>query len=230
MLQAVREETGFGEFDAPLPYVAEVARRLGGNWGLNGKRGNAGNPSGDILAYRFEGQQPQLYDVLADSGGENRPTFSALSYPQGAGAVWIDPTTFHAPEIPADHSGGGGSTGGTDGGTDGTGGGKPPKGRGMPRVPAGLPALAYEVGKVVRKRLEGMAPIPKGTEDGSDLPPEQQEAVKTGIIAVATVSAGFALLLAQSVQAGSDTKVRRGATDGELSTLNSMMDAIAPKE
>jgi hypothetical protein len=89
MLATVRAETGFGPNQEPLPYVREVARRLGYPWGLNGKRGDANNPSGDILAYDFPGQQPQLYDVLGDSGGANNPQFGALDYPQPAGAVFI---------------------------------------------------------------------------------------------------------------------------------------------
>lgn len=91
MLASVRTETGFGPNQPPLPYVRRVAQRLGGKWGLNGKRGNVNDPSGDILAYDFAGAQPQLYDVLGDGGGANSPQFGALEYPQTAGAVWLHP-------------------------------------------------------------------------------------------------------------------------------------------
>jgi hypothetical protein len=79
----------FGANMDPLPYVRAVAQRLGYPWGLNGKRGDAKNPSGDILAYDFPGQQPQLFDVLGAAGEANSPQFSALEYPQAAGAVFI---------------------------------------------------------------------------------------------------------------------------------------------
>jgi hypothetical protein len=79
----------FGSNMDPLPYVRAAAQRLGYPWGLNGKRGDANNPSGDILAYDFPGAQPQLFDVLGDAGGANAPQFSALEYPQQAGAVFI---------------------------------------------------------------------------------------------------------------------------------------------
>jgi hypothetical protein len=90
MLAMVRLETGFGPNMPPLPYVRAVAQRLGGEWGLNGKRGNPNDPSGDILAYRLPGQ-PQLYDVLQDGGGANGVAWQPLEYPQTAGAVWLDP-------------------------------------------------------------------------------------------------------------------------------------------
>lgn len=90
-LHAVASETGFGPNQPPLPFVRAVAQRLGGKWGLNGKRGNANDPSGDILAFDFAGAQPQLFDVLGDAGGANTPQFSALEYPQSAGAVWLNP-------------------------------------------------------------------------------------------------------------------------------------------
>jgi hypothetical protein len=88
-LASVRSELHFGPNQEPLPYVRAVTSRLGYPWGLNGKRGDANNPSGDILAYDFPGQQPELYDVLGDGGGANSPQFNALPYPQPAGAVFI---------------------------------------------------------------------------------------------------------------------------------------------
>jgi hypothetical protein len=91
MMEAVAAETGFGRYDEPFPFVRAVARALGGNWGLNGKRGNPNDPSGDILAYDFPGYQPQLFDVLIDGGGKNQLTWSALPYPQRYGAIWIAP-------------------------------------------------------------------------------------------------------------------------------------------
>jgi hypothetical protein len=91
VMSQVAGETGFGKYDEPFPFVRDVARALGGRWGLNGKRGNANDPSGDILAYDFPGYQPQLFDVLIDGGGKNQLTWSALAYPQRAGAVWLAP-------------------------------------------------------------------------------------------------------------------------------------------
>jgi hypothetical protein len=91
MLDQVRDETDFGPFDDPLEYVRTVASRLGGKWGLNGKRGNANDPSRDILAWDIPGYQPQLFDVLIDAGAKNGPDFRALPYPQSAGAVWLAP-------------------------------------------------------------------------------------------------------------------------------------------
>jgi hypothetical protein len=90
MLATVRAELNFGPNQPPFPYVQRVAQRLGGEWGLNGKRGNPNDPSGDILAYRLPGQ-PQLYDVLQDGGGANGVAWQPLEYPQTAGAVWLDP-------------------------------------------------------------------------------------------------------------------------------------------
>jgi hypothetical protein len=97
MLATVRAETGFGPNQPPFPYVQRVAQRLGGEWGLNGKRGNPNDPSGDILAYRLPGQ-PQLYDVLQDGGGANGVAWQPLEYPQTAGAVWLDPGGVPDPE------------------------------------------------------------------------------------------------------------------------------------
>jgi len=98
MLATVRAETGFGPDQPPLPYVRLVAQKLGGSWGLNGKRGNANDPSGDVLAYDFPGQQPQLYDVLQDGGGANNPAWQPLEYPQSAGAVWLAPGDAPKPD------------------------------------------------------------------------------------------------------------------------------------
>jgi hypothetical protein len=91
MMRQVAADTGFGRYDEPFPFIRDVARALGGNWGLNGKRGDPNNPSADVLAYNFPGYQPQLFDVLIDSGGKNELTWSALVYPQRYGAVWIAP-------------------------------------------------------------------------------------------------------------------------------------------
>jgi hypothetical protein len=99
MLATVRGERAFGPNQEPLPYIKAVAQRLGYPWGLNGKRGDANNPSGDILAYDFPSQQPQLYDTLGDAGGSNTPTFSPLDYPQPAGAVFIRVDSA-APPVP----------------------------------------------------------------------------------------------------------------------------------
>ncbi len=89
MLVAVATAMDFGYGDDGLPFVRAVAQALGGRWGLNGKRGNPNDPSGDILAYDFPGQWPQLFDVLLDKGRTNKLTWQPLAY--GPGAVWIAP-------------------------------------------------------------------------------------------------------------------------------------------
>lgn len=91
MLALVRREWNFGSNQNDSPYVREVAARLGGNWGLNGKRGDPQNVSHDILAWKVPGSQPVLFDVLVDGGGANGPAFEQLPYPEPAGAVWLDP-------------------------------------------------------------------------------------------------------------------------------------------
>jgi len=98
MLAQVRAETGFGPNMPPLPYIRTVAQKLGGEWGLNGKRGNPNDISGDVLAYRFVGEQPQLYDALQDGGGANNPAWQPLEYPQTAGAVWLAPGDAPKPD------------------------------------------------------------------------------------------------------------------------------------
>lgn len=89
MMEIVAADMGFGPDDEPLPFIREVARRLGGRWGLNGKRGNATDLSSDVLAWDIPGYPPQLFDVLIDSGGENTLTWQRLRY--GQAAVWIAP-------------------------------------------------------------------------------------------------------------------------------------------
>lgn len=89
MLRQVADEIGFGPGDDPLAFVDTVARRLGGRWGLNGKRGNPNDPSRDVLAWDIPGHPPQLFDVLIDSGGSNQLSWQPLAY--GQKAVWIKP-------------------------------------------------------------------------------------------------------------------------------------------
>lgn len=90
MLDVVADEMGFGPYDAPLPFVREVARRLGGRWGLNGKRGNPNDLSGDVLAWNIPGHLPQLFDVIYDSGGKNSLVWNRLPYARGP-AIWVAP-------------------------------------------------------------------------------------------------------------------------------------------
>lgn len=90
MMGEVARDTNFGEGDDQWAFTREVARRLGGRWGLNGKRGNPNDPSGDVLAWDIPGFAPQTFDILIDSGGENKLTWRPLPY-TGAGAVWIAP-------------------------------------------------------------------------------------------------------------------------------------------
>jgi len=90
MMQQVAEEMDFGYGDDQWAFVREVARRLGGRWGMNGKRGNPNDPSGDILAWDLPGFAPQLFDILQDSGGENNLQWSPLPY-STKGAVWLAP-------------------------------------------------------------------------------------------------------------------------------------------
>ena len=89
MLADVAKELDFGPYDDPLPFIREVAKRLGGRWGLNGKRGNANDPSGDLLAWDMPGTLPQCWDVLQDAGGANRIVWQPL--PWGGKSVWISP-------------------------------------------------------------------------------------------------------------------------------------------
>jgi hypothetical protein len=89
MLNQVAEEIGFGMFDNALDFVRAVAQRLGGRWGLNGKRGNPNDPSTDLLAWDIPGHPPQTFDVIFDSGGQNKIVWQPLPY--GPKAVWIKP-------------------------------------------------------------------------------------------------------------------------------------------
>jgi hypothetical protein len=89
MLQDVAKEMGFGPGDEALPFIREVAKRLGGRWGLNGKRGNASDPSRDLLAWNMPGTLPQCWDVLQDEGGRNNIVWQAL--PWGGKSVWLAP-------------------------------------------------------------------------------------------------------------------------------------------
>jgi hypothetical protein len=98
VLSQVRTETKFGPGKDDLPYVKEVARRLGPPWGLNGKRGDPNNLSHDILAWFLPNAQPILVDVLGDGGGDNTAQFGILEYPQAAGAVWV---AAGAPDVPS---------------------------------------------------------------------------------------------------------------------------------
>lgn len=90
MLATVAAETGFGYRSDPYVFVHEVARRLGGRWGLNGKRGDPNNPSRDVLAWYMATGVPQTFDVLQDAGGKNGVTWQNLPY-TGNNAVWIAP-------------------------------------------------------------------------------------------------------------------------------------------
>lgn len=92
MLDVVANDIGFGDYTDPFELVRETALRLGGNWGLNGKRGNANDPSKDILAYDFPGYQPQLFDVIVGAGDYGQHIgWAPLPYPQPYGAVFIRP-------------------------------------------------------------------------------------------------------------------------------------------
>lgn len=92
ILREVRADLHFGPNQDDLPYTKEVAARLGGSWGLNGKRGDPSNISHDILAFRQDPpNQPILVDILGDGGGANTAQFGILEYPQAAGAVWVAP-------------------------------------------------------------------------------------------------------------------------------------------
>jgi hypothetical protein len=90
MMAQVAAETGFGEGDDQWVFTREVARRLGGRWGMNGKRGNPNDPSGDILAWDIPGFAPQLFDILIASGEENRLAWQPVRY-SPVGAVWLAP-------------------------------------------------------------------------------------------------------------------------------------------
>jgi hypothetical protein len=214
MLRVVAQERKFGRYKPPFPFVLEVARRLGGNWGLNGKRGNASTPSGDILAYRFSDGTCQIFDVLYDAGGKNTLTWSQLPY-DPRNTVWLDPFTFAAPTPakpgPAAPPGDSGSSGGGSGGS----GGRP--GRGYPRIPDGMHPTAIKVGEAIRKEMDKLESIPKGTEDEEDLPPEQTQAVKDVVVAIGTVAANFALRVAET-------------EDKDIAPLEAMMAAIMPEE
>lgn len=96
-LNNVAAKMKFGKYQDPKPFVIAVARELGGNWGLNGKRGNPNDISGDILAWRMPGRVPQLVDVLYDSGGQNKIVWQESPYDQGP-AVWIDPFDGSVPD------------------------------------------------------------------------------------------------------------------------------------
>ncbi len=89
MLNLVAKELDFGPYDDPLPFVREVAKRLGGRWGLNGKRGNANDPSKDVLAWNIPGFLPQIFDCIQDAGGDNKISWLPLRY--GQASVWIAP-------------------------------------------------------------------------------------------------------------------------------------------
>lgn len=87
-----------------MPWTEARVANLGGDWGLNGKRGDPNNPSHDIFAYRWTRdvtQQPILVDVLGDGGGANIESFQILPWPEPAGAVWIAPrSVVPAPGTP----------------------------------------------------------------------------------------------------------------------------------
>jgi hypothetical protein len=89
-----------------MPWTEARVANLGGDWGLNGKRGDPNNPSHDIFAYRWTrdaSQQPILVDVLGDGGGANIESFQILPWPEPAGAVWIAPksvSTGNPPTTP----------------------------------------------------------------------------------------------------------------------------------
>lgn len=89
MLRAVADEMNFGYGDDALAFIREVAKRLGGRWGLNGKRGNPNDPSTDLLAWNIPGYLPQCWDVIQDAGGENRITWQPLRW--GGPSVWLAP-------------------------------------------------------------------------------------------------------------------------------------------
>lgn len=217
MLHSVAAEIKFGTFDDPKRLIVLTAQRLGGNWGLNGKRGNANDISGDILAYRIPGAQPQLVDVLIDAGGDNELTWSELEYPQSAGAIWIDPTSQTAPEpappVPAPPPGGepGEWTQGTEDGS-------------LPSIPSGLHPDAYRVGGMVYKEMqEKLGKIPKGTEDEQDLPETASEGVRRSVAGIAAVITDFAIGISQS---GTGS---RPLTEDERKALENRFGRVAPK-
>lgn len=195
MMETVKAETGFGPGQAPFPFVREVARRLGGDWGLNAKRGNVNDPSSDILAfYLGDDVQPQLYDVLVDGGGRNELTWQPLRWPQSAGARWLNPNTL-APrgnDVPGTGTGSGGS-----GGSGGGGGGTRGSGR-LPVLPTGLDPLAHKVMDIVASRMASLGSIPTGNEDGSTLEDWQTEGVKIAVTSIAGVAADWALRIARA--------------------------------
>lgn len=217
MLHAVATEIGFGPFQDPKRLIVLTAQRLGGNWGLNGKRGDPHNISGDILAYRIPGAQPQLVDVLIDSGGDNGLSWSELEYPQPAGAIWIDPNSQTAPEVPPPvpapepSAEPGEWTGASDDGT-------------MPAIPSGMHPDAYRVGTAVYNEMrQKLGRIPKGTEDGGDLPEAASEGVRRMVAGVAAVVTDFAIGISQS------GTTSRTVSEGEREGLENTFGRMAPK-
>lgn len=224
-LQDVAKRTGFGPYKKPLPFIIAVAQALGGSWGLNGKRGNASDPSADVLAYRIPGGPPQLVDVLQDGGGLNKIVWQELVYNGPGGAVWIDPFSMAAPDPPT--QGPEGPPGKDRDGNDTpiwTGGEQAPAG--MPSVPGGLHPDAYKVGdKVYQGMKEQLEVVPKGTEDGGDLPDQTVESIRRVAAGIATIAAGFALDLAGSV-GGGEGQTRRAPTPGEEDRLHSQLEGM----
>jgi hypothetical protein len=216
MLQTVAEERGFGPYQPPFPFIVEVARRLGGNWGLNGIRGNPKRPAADVLAYRIPGEYPQLYDVLYSSGVRNVLMWHAHN--RGP-SVWLDPNTFEAPDA------------GTPLPTPPP--GEPPEddtpnpGRGHPRVPSNMHPLAMAVGKVIQERMQSLPEIPTGREDKT-LPPEQTQAVRDAVTAITVVTAHWAITLA-GMYNQQGRQEHRGVDEQEERWLENMLDSIFPR-
>lgn len=85
------------------PFIVAVANDLGGRWGLNGKRGNATDPSKDVLDYLDASNTVWLFDVIGDATDGSGPGANTLNiptnsnvenHPNGDGAIWIDPKTI----------------------------------------------------------------------------------------------------------------------------------------
>jgi hypothetical protein len=88
-----------------LDYIilaAQALKRVDARWGMNGKRGNAGDPSSDALAYG-EGRNVRIYDVIA-SAGEHGTNLGALGFndvtevSRPNGGIYVDPDA-HRPRV-----------------------------------------------------------------------------------------------------------------------------------
>jgi hypothetical protein len=236
MLRTVASEIGFGAFQSPKRLIVLTAQRLGGNFGLNGKRGNVNDISKDILAYRIPGRQPQLVDVLIDSGGENKLSWSELEYPQPAGAVWIDPTSQTAPEPPVPgppgEPGDGGDPFPPAGGGD--------SGIGMPKMPSNSYPEAIEVAKkVYNEMVDKLGTVTKGLPDEEGLPTEDTvlpedvvEAMRRSAAVMAGVAANIAIGISKIVagQPNAARKLTQDEYDALMSQLQEGFSDVNPGE